>query len=186
MEVYGTVDSVFIARDNKGISKGFGFANFPSYEEASLAVKDLNGKKIDGEMLYVSRAMKKIEREKFLKDRYEKIKSDRQKKFGGVNLYVKYLDDAIDDSRLKDEFKKFGNITSAKVMLDIQGQTQSKLPTPHTWTRLLTLRCTTPGLVPRSLEPRSLEPQSLVPPLLEPRSLEPLYRWRSTECPAHP
>merc|ERR1712230_66859 len=68
--------------------------------------------------------MKKIEREKFLKDRYEKIKSDRQKRFGGVNLYVKYLDDAIDDSRLKKEFKKFGNVTSAKVMLDLQGRSK--------------------------------------------------------------
>lgn len=124
METCGTVDSVFIARDNEGISKGFGFANFPRYEEASLAVKNLNGKKIDGEMLYVSRAMKKIEREKFLKDRYEKIKSDRQKKFGGVNLYVKYLDDTIDDSRLKNEFEKFGTITSAKVMLDLQGRSK--------------------------------------------------------------
>jgi polyadenylate-binding protein len=59
-----------------------------------------------------------------LKDKYEKIKSDRQKKFGGVNLYVKYLDDVIDDSRLRDEFEKFGNITSAKVMLDLQGRSK--------------------------------------------------------------
>uniref|UniRef100_A0A1I8F205 RRM domain-containing protein n=1 Tax=Macrostomum lignano TaxID=282301 RepID=A0A1I8F205_9PLAT len=33
----------------------------------------------------------------------------------GVNLYVKNLDDTIDDEKLKAEFASFGNITSAKV-----------------------------------------------------------------------
>jgi len=53
-----------------------------------------------------------------LKQKFEKLKSDYQKKFAGVNLYVKYLDDTIDDERLRKEFEKFGTITSAKVMRD--------------------------------------------------------------------
>jgi polyadenylate-binding protein len=36
-------------------------------------------------------------------------------KYQGVNLYIKNLDDTIDDDRLKKEFSKFGTITSAKV-----------------------------------------------------------------------
>jgi len=32
-----------------------------------------------------------------------------------VNLYVKNLDDNIDDERLRKEFSQYGNITSAKV-----------------------------------------------------------------------
>lgn len=34
----------------------------------------------------------------------------------GVNLYVKNLDDSIDDERLRKEFAPYGTITSAKVL----------------------------------------------------------------------
>ena len=78
----------------------------------------------DGQTMYVTRAMKKAEREKFLKEKWEKAKAERQKKFAGVNLYVKYLDDSIDDERLKQEFSKFGNITSAKVMRDANNRSR--------------------------------------------------------------
>lgn len=42
----------------------------------------------------------------------------------GVNLYVKNLDDVIDDSRLNEEFSVYGNITSAKIMVDEKGNTK--------------------------------------------------------------
>ena len=35
-----------------------------------------------------------------------------------MNLYIKNLDDTIDDEKLRKEFSPFGSITSAKVMLE--------------------------------------------------------------------
>jgi polyadenylate-binding protein len=44
-------------------------------------------------------------------------RQERMNKYQGVNLYIKNLDDTIDDERLRKEFSKFGTITSAKVNL---------------------------------------------------------------------
>jgi len=43
---------------------------------------------------------------------------ERLNRFQGVNLYVKNIDDNIDDERLRKEFTPYGTITSAKVMLE--------------------------------------------------------------------
>lgn len=107
-----------------GANRGFGFVNYPEPDHAAAAVDQLNGQEHDSCVLYVTRAMKKQERESFLKEKWEKQKSERQKKFAGVNLYVKYLEDTIDDERLQAEFAKFGTITSAKVMRDANGRTR--------------------------------------------------------------
>nr|CAI5865223.1 unnamed protein product [Callosobruchus analis] len=102
-----------------GKSKGFGFVAFESPEDAEAAVEALNGKElIDGKPLYVGRAQKKAERQQELKRRFEALKMERLNRYQGVNLYVKNLDDTIDDERLRKEFTPFGTITSAKVMME--------------------------------------------------------------------
>ena len=69
-----------------------------------------------GKQLYCGRAQKKAERQAELKEHFEKIKLERINRYQGVNLYVKNLDDGVDDEKLREEFSKFGTITSAKVI----------------------------------------------------------------------
>ena len=45
----------------------------------------------------------------------EEVKMQRYSRYPGMNLYIKNLEDDFDDKRLRKEFSKFGNITSAKV-----------------------------------------------------------------------
>jgi len=102
-----------------GKSRGFGFVAFESADAAEDAVKALDGKKLNDEkILYVGRAQKKFERQMELKRKFEQIKIERMSRYQGVNLYVKNLDDSIDDERLRKEFTPFGTITSAKVMME--------------------------------------------------------------------
>uniref|UniRef100_A0A3B4BGL0 RRM domain-containing protein n=1 Tax=Periophthalmus magnuspinnatus TaxID=409849 RepID=A0A3B4BGL0_9GOBI len=78
----------------------------------------MNGKELNGRIIYVGRAQKRLERQGELKRKFDQIKQDRIQRYQGVNLYVKNLDDTIDDERLRKEFAPYGTITSAKVMTD--------------------------------------------------------------------
>ena len=78
-------------------------------------MENLNGSELNGRPFYAGRAQKKAERQAELKDKFERIRMERINRYQGVNLYVKNLDDNIDDERLRKEFSQFGTITSAKV-----------------------------------------------------------------------
>ncbi|KAL8358296.1 hypothetical protein RB601_009621 [Gaeumannomyces tritici] len=116
-EKFGHVTSSSLARDQEtGKSRGFGFVNFTSHEDASKAVEELNEKEFHGQNLYVGRAQKKHEREEELRRSYEAARQEKASKYQGVNLYIKNLDDEVDDDKLRQLFSEFGPITSAKVM----------------------------------------------------------------------
>merc|ERR1712008_471608 len=101
-----------------GKSKGFGFVSFESPEEAMTACDELNGQDLDGKTVFVGRAQKKAERQAELKKKFEALKMERLNRYTGVNLFVKNLDDTIDDDKLRQEFAPFGTVTSAKVMYE--------------------------------------------------------------------
>lgn len=62
----GTVESakVIMNRDT-GQSKGFGFVEMSSEAEAEAAVKELNGKEVDGRRLTVNEARPQTERPRY-------------------------------------------------------------------------------------------------------------------------
>lgn len=118
-EKFGDVTSASIARDPEtGKSRGFGFVNYIKHDHASKAVDELNDKDLNGQTLYVGRAQKKHEREEELRKQHEAARIEKASKYQGVNLYVKNIDDDIDDEQLREIFAASGTITSAKIMRD--------------------------------------------------------------------
>jgi len=115
---YGKITSHKVAVGEDGKSKGFGFVAFEEASQAEEAVNALNNFEMNGKALYVGRAQKKGERQAELKKKFDQMKMDRINRTHGVNLYIKNLDDSIDDERLRKEFSDYGTITSAKVMME--------------------------------------------------------------------
>ncbi|XP_047955782.1 polyadenylate-binding protein 3 [Salvia hispanica] len=120
-EKFGGITSAVIMRDGNGKSKCFGFVNFESPDSAAAAVENLNGSSSDDKVLYVARAEKKAEREAELKSQFEQERNSRFEKLKGANLYLKNLDDSVNEERLKELFSEFGNITSSKLVRDLNG-----------------------------------------------------------------
>lgn len=81
-------------------------------------MQGLNGYSIEDKILFAGPFRKRSEREAERKRLQEQKRKDYRAKFQGVNLFIKNLDDSIDEDRLRHEFSKFGNITSVKVCSD--------------------------------------------------------------------
>jgi len=116
---FGEIQSaVIMTESDSEASKGFAFINFVDHESAAKCVEDMKEFDLKGKKIFVGRAQKKSERQSQLRDMFEKMKIERMNKYKGVNVYVKNLDDTIDDDMLRKEFEPYGEITSAKVMRD--------------------------------------------------------------------
>jgi len=113
-----TTGALALMRDPEGKSKGFAFINFESMEAARLAVEEMSGVELKGKPMYVGRAQKKSERTAELKEKFDKIKQERINKYQGVNLYVKNLDENLEDAAFREAFEAYGQITSCKIMRD--------------------------------------------------------------------
>nr|GMC47576.1 polyadenylate-binding protein 6-like [Ipomoea batatas] len=113
---YGKVHNAIIMRDEKGKSRGFGFVNFYSHEDAKRAVEGLNGALLGSKQLVVVRAQKKIDREEVSRCVDDDSISIDHQKPEASNLYVKNLSLSMDDRKLKALFSTYGKVTSAKIM----------------------------------------------------------------------
>jgi len=104
--LFGSILSCKIAGDETGKSKGFGFIHFEKDESAADAITKVNGMLLDGKKVYVSKFLPKSARQQ----------NGMEGSF--TNVFVKNFGDKIDDSKLKDLFSKFGEITSHVVARD--------------------------------------------------------------------
>jgi polyadenylate-binding protein len=117
---YGIITSATIMKNDDESSKGFGFVNFQSHEDALKAVIALNNTPLgkDQKIIKCGRAQKKNERESELKNKFKLLKMEQYNKYNGINLYIKNLEDEIQEEQLRKEFSNFGAIRSLKIMTD--------------------------------------------------------------------
>uniref|UniRef100_A0A5B7AK56 Polyadenylate-binding protein n=1 Tax=Davidia involucrata TaxID=16924 RepID=A0A5B7AK56_DAVIN len=118
---FGKILSVVISKDDNGVSRGFGFVNFDSPDDARQAMEAMNGSQLGSKVLYVARAQKKSEREQILRLQFEEKRNEQILKYQGSNIYVKNIDDDVTDDDLREHFSQCGTITSAKLMRDDKG-----------------------------------------------------------------
>lgn len=118
---FGRITNLVVSKDEKGDSRGFGFVNFEIADDAKRAAEGMNGIQLGSKVLYVARAQKKAEREQLLHRQFEERRREQIQKFKGSNVYVKNVDDAVDNDELRELFTQCGTITSVKLMNDEKG-----------------------------------------------------------------
>lgn len=117
---FGEISSCKIRRDEESKALGFAFVAYKTHESAVQMVKEVNGK-VDsplappGKAVYVCRFQRKSERE-HLRRRAQQERASQFAKYS--NLYVKNLDDTVTTQMLRESFAEFGEIISARVMMD--------------------------------------------------------------------
>ncbi|KAG2567246.1 hypothetical protein PVAP13_7NG260700 [Panicum virgatum] len=109
---FGTILSCKVAMDEVGQSKGFGFVQYEKEEEAQAAIKSLNGMLINDKPVYVGPFLRKQERD----HSFDKTKFN--------NVFVKNLSESTTKEDLVKIFGEYGNITSAVVMIGMDGKSR--------------------------------------------------------------
>nr|CAB3485056.1 unnamed protein product [Digitaria exilis] len=101
-----------VAMDEAGQSKGFGFVQYEKEEAAQAAIKSLNGMLINDKPVYVGPFLRKQERD----HSFDKAKFN--------NVFVKNLSESTTKEDLLKIFGEYGNITSAVVMIGMDGKSR--------------------------------------------------------------
>ncbi|KAG5467000.1 hypothetical protein LSCM1_01178 [Leishmania martiniquensis] len=97
---FGRLTAIGLACDEKGESRGYARISFEREESAVDAVKEMDGMEMDGQAIVVERYQPQ-HRDELLKQY--------------TNLYVKNLDPAVTDEKLRAFFARYGKVSSAKV-----------------------------------------------------------------------
>lgn len=100
--VFGNILSCKIARDEHGVSKGYGFVHYENREAAEEAINKFQKHFIEDREVIVTN--------------YNPRKKDKNNTF--TNLYVKHFPENWTDEKLREIFSPYGEIKSTRVELD--------------------------------------------------------------------
>ncbi|KAL1265632.1 hypothetical protein QQF64_003659 [Cirrhinus molitorella] len=109
---FGEVLSSRVVCDSNGEPKGYGFVHYATLEAAELAIKKLDGMLLNDHLVSISHHKPYKE---WQVDQNANSKSCRKKDY---SLYVSNLPYNLDSDELCSLFSVFGNVTSAKVMMN--------------------------------------------------------------------
>ncbi|KPP63594.1 polyadenylate-binding protein 1-like [Scleropages formosus] len=114
---FGSILSCKVVCDENG-SKGYGFVHYEAQEAAEKAIEKLNGTLFNNRKAMDKMNSRELNGKLISRGHGQKRSVTQAEHKQGVNLYVKNLDDEVDDECLRKEFSTFGTITSAKVMMN--------------------------------------------------------------------
>lgn len=111
---FGNILSCKVVCDEQGNSKGYGFVHFETQEAADEAIDKVNGMLLNDVKVFVGRHL----------TRRERLQQLEQVKANFTNVFVKNLDESIDDEQFATLFGRHGEILSAAVQRDEQGKSK--------------------------------------------------------------
>jgi polyadenylate-binding protein len=109
---FGNILSCKVAQDEYGNSRGYGFVHYETAEAAQNAIKHVNGMLLNEKKVFVGHHIPKKDRQ----SKFDEMKANF------TNVYVKNIDADASDEEFRELFAKFGNITSATLARDENGQ----------------------------------------------------------------
>jgi len=109
---FGQIISCKVELDRNNESKGYGYIQFATNDEANKAVEKVNGMMLGGKKVFVGPFVSKKER----------IQQEAKKDF--TNIFIKNLPEDLSEEELLQIFGQMGQIKSAVVMKDEQGKSK--------------------------------------------------------------
>lgn len=108
---FGNIISCEVTPDKDGISKGYGVVRYETEEAANKCIVKVNGMLLNGKKIYVDRCIPS-EGEKKLKENVF------------TNVYINNFGKDLSEEQLYSMFKKFGKITSYKIICKESGKSK--------------------------------------------------------------
>lgn len=108
---FGNILSCKVAVDGEGKSRGHGFVHFETEEAAAKAIRDANNMPVAGKPITVVSFQAR-----------KKTAEDLNRLF--TDVFVKNLEDSVDDAKLAELFAPFGKITKHCVARDPDGKSR--------------------------------------------------------------